>query len=312
MGRSSEATMVSFPSFEPSKISNGDRVDLSTGQPFYAIDGPDAHEIDDAIQITRRKGGFLVQVAIADGLKLADDNNSSFVDGAILKKQNKYYGDKVTRQIIPQEISNTLSLRTGENDALVIRQWLDDQGGNGRPTEIFSAKVKIIRTTYEEFGQQNAKKGPTDTYFDFYRNFRDWRGFKEKTLGRIVEQKGPASLGVRLVSSAMVLANTAVAQWADEQHLPIIYRCFSADEYRDEDAYYAHYIANPFPHMGIPGHKDGIKYTHVTSPLRRTADLLNHLQIGHLLAKKTLPYTQPELAIISAKLNPPPKLAIVA
>lgn len=316
MGRSPEAFATNPPVFEPSKISNGDRVDLNDGLPFYAIDGPDAHEIDDAIQIIRRKGGFLVQVAIADGLKLAEYNNSSFVEKAISKKHNKYYGDKVTKQILPTGISDALSLKTGENDTLVIRQWFDNYGYTSRPTEIFPATAGIIRTTYEEFGRQSSKTGPLGAYFDFYENFRDWNGLRKKSLGQIVAQKGPASLGISLVSSTMVLTNIAVANWADEQQLPIIYRQFSTNEYADDDISpeinYAHYVANPFPHMGITGHKDGVKYTHVTSPLRRTADLLNHLQIGHLLAKEVLPYSQPELATISAKLNPASKLATTA
>lgn len=289
------------------------RTGLTNNPPFFAIDGPHAHEIDDAIQISRLRGGFLVQVAVADGLKIAEEKFEERIEKAISRRQNKYYGDRVERRILDEDITEDLSLRTGSNDALVIKQWLGSDGQYGRPPEILPAKVSVERTTYENFGNLYDYKGPTKNYFDYYQQFRANYGLKQQHNWMIVDKKGPESLSKQVVRSAMILANIAVGQWAYKNKVPLLYQHFPVVEDANEglptQAGYASYVASPFLHYGIPEFKEGVIYPPTTSPLRRSADLVNHIQIGHHIAGKQLPFTRSDLEIISTRLNPSVKLA---
>lgn len=299
--------------FRPSKINDPFRIDLIDGHRFIAIDAPGAHEIDDAIRIRRLRGGFLMQVAIADGTKLAEESNRHIVEKAINKRENRYCRDKVTRRILPKAVSGQLSLQKGTNDALVISQKFTDEGEKFGNTEIFPALVNIKRTTYQAFGQDCVRKYQneiTNPYTDFYEIFRRTRNFRPKSIGNIIRERGIAGLSQRIVSASMILANISLAQWAQTNSVPILFREFSEDKEIDEDDYtpiHANYSPNPELHCGIPGFNDGVVYTHATSPLRRAADLVNHLQVAHALANNEAPFSTEEMKAIIINLNKRPK-----
>ncbi len=109
-----------------------------------------------------------------------------------------------------------------------------------------------------------------------------------------------------IISELMVLANNALAEFAQNHNLPLIYRSqdialpkeFSGIWHKPQDiAKVARCLSsattdtNPRPHVGL-----GLKaYSPVTSPLRRYVDLVNSAQILHYLYKGKELWTKDEL-----------------
>lgn len=297
-------------------------IDLTTYRlPFFAVDDRNPHEVDDAIRIDRLKnGGFLVESAIADGGQLA--GNNELVDEAIRKRHNRYYRDEVTRAILPNECVDRLQLKNGYNHATVIRQkftkTLEQQGD----VEIFPANVKVATMDYKGFGRQclleMTKPDHPAPFVDFLEKFRAERGLKRRAINPDSSPGNIRRHSIRMVGTFMVLANMAFAQWANQNDVPIIYREFPDGKQRNDDEdyiegnpIYANYTPDLLPHHGIAGFDSGILYTHVTSPLRRAADLLNHIQLTHALAKKEVPFNKNSLDEITVHLNDRTRLKAV-
>lgn len=302
--------------FWPTEIDEHQRVDLTEGPPFLAIDGPNPHEVDDAIRIDRlRKGGFLVEIAIADGFKLDGEPNSSIVGNAVALRHSTYRGDSVIRQMLPTVVTKLVELRPGINDALVIRQKFNADGERQGDADVVESKVRVLPTRYRDFGvelrRDQGPDDPTNSFLRFYENFRRWRGLKERKIGDC--DTTAEMYAKRIVATSMVVANIAVAEWAKANDLPIIFREFFPRELDEDTAFgRASYTTVPTPHFGLAGYADGIDYTHVTSPLRRASDLINHLQIGNFLAGTQLPYDLVALNDISAHLSSTQAIARVA
>lgn len=299
-----------YDHFVPWKENDARRVDLTHEPPFLAIDGPSARAIDDAIRIDRlQKGGFLIQVAIADCAVLGGDENTIHIERAINRKASLYTGKK-TKKVISSKVIDKIGLTGAISDAMIIRQEIGDNGQRLKDIDIFPGKVPIRRLTYSTFGEAclryNSPRAPTRNYTNFYRNFRSWCGLEDEPLAEIADTKGINSAGMRIVETSMFLANLAVAEWTQARDIPIIYREFSPYEHGQEAhrrPNYANYVANPLPFYGLPGFKNGVIYTHATSPLRRAADLINHLQIGHFMAKADMPFSKEDLRSISYDLS---------
>lgn len=124
-----------------------------------------------------------------------------------------------------------------------------------------------------------------------------------------------------LVSEMMILINSALAQYAKENHIPLIYRCqepselpeiLNKDEY--QPALYekvfrqmkpSRFSVKPEPHFGL-----GVScYAQISSPIRRYIDLVLQRQLLHYLQKQTLLYRENDLLKLYAATELQTKMA---
>ncbi len=290
------------------------RVDL-TRQEFLAIDPPGPYEVDDAIYVhrERRTGNFLVQVAVADGAQLAQPG---VLQRAISRGENIYASQRLIQRILPHGLVKKLELRNAEiYRALVISTRYDaDAELIPESTELLPAWVRVRDMTYAQFGEDflsswrwRLREHPTVAFHGAYRRRRADESGK---LDGVRTEKG----AMYLVSTHMAVANMAVSRWAAANGVRILHRNFPpmGDEAvvmrRDEQGRLvpcAWYSPRLVGHSGILGAfgQDATPYSHTTSPLRRAADLINHIQLGNVLAGKEVPYSERALESIGSHLN---------
>jgi ribonuclease R len=143
-------------------------------------------------------------------------------------------------------------------------------------------------------------------------------------------ERAADAAGHILVQELAIAANEAMATWAKERGVPILYRVHQAigdpSEARDllvqalgdatetgdavtwldelramfgKRMHRAEYSAEPAAHFGLNLHC----YTHASSPIRRYADLVTQRQIAAALGGGPLPHTREEIAAIAGHIN---------
>lgn len=289
------------------------RIDL-TRQEFLAIDPPGPYEVDDAIfvQRERRTGNFLVQVAVADGAQLAQP---AVLRRAIARGENIYASQRLVQRILPPPLVQKLELRNADLYRALVISTRYDRDGQLVPgsTELLPAWVRVRDMTYGEFGERflhslrwRMQQHPTVA---FHYAFRRTTG-QESDVASVCSEKG----AMHLVATHMAVANMAVSRWAAEHGVAILHRNFPPIDdasvmMRHDDkgrlVPCAWYSPRPVGHSGILGAfgRDTNPYSHTTSPLRRAADLVNHIQLGNVLAGKDAPFATRALDGIGSHLT---------
>jgi len=128
----------------------------------------------------------------------------------------------------------------------------------------------------------------------------------------IVDREAPSQI---LVSELMILANSLVAQFCTQQHIPIVYRGQAAPRetlpssptyepvlhYRQQRSMSPAKIGlEPMRHSSL-----GVEvYTTFTSPLRRYVDLLSHRQLRAYLQQGEPLYKEEQLRALLAEIEP--------
>ena len=131
-----------------------------------------------------------------------------------------------------------------------------------------------------------------------------------------------------IVQEFMILANAAVARWCAEQGIPLLYRNHTATPLAPPRDTLLRDLANTLAYpnafdaellnrrlrlvfnratygVTLEGHY-GLNlaaYTHVTSPIRRYADLINQRILKAVIRGKRPPYTREQLAAIAQQIN---------
>ncbi|MBI3328866.1 MAG: RNB domain-containing ribonuclease [Nitrospinae bacterium] len=129
---------------------------------------------------------------------------------------------------------------------------------------------------------------------------------------RTVDREAPSQI---LVSELMILANSLVAQFCTQQHIPIVYRGQAAPRetlpssptyepvlhYRQQRSMSPAKIGlEPMRHSSL-----GVEvYTTFTSPLRRYVDLLSHRQLRAYLQQGEPLYKEEQLRGLLAEIEP--------
>ncbi len=306
------------------------------------IDAEHSKDLDDAIHIERRGSEWLIQVSIADvgvGVPIGSKEDMR----AMRRVFTRYYGTS-NKPMLPRILSeDQYSLWEGkERPVLVISIRLSDQ------LEVLNTEIKQRRLTsqkklsyegvdtilkegdqpfYALLNQCKAialallesrrKRGALAIYDLNY----GWRTTEEGELVKLLpEQQHVANI---IVQEFMILANGAVAEYAAQKNIPILFRNHTAQAVAPErdrlmqDIQNA--IADPVrfsletvrkkmyvvlnratygPYL--EGHY-GLNlpfYTHFTSPIRRLADLVNHRILAAVICNDEPPYSMKELEAI--------------
>lgn len=246
---SSEALAeASFVKFDESETVG--RLDLRNEQ-IFTIDGADAKDLDDAINIKKTKNGWQLGVHIADVSHYVKAKTALDKE-AFERGTSVYFADRVI-PMYPEALSNGVcSLNSGE-DKLAFSAIIDlDNGGqmthyrfcktviNSKVRGVYSEVNKILDGTAEE--KIKEKYAPVEEHitlaYELYKLLKhnaDMRGVLRLDSREIrfeLDENGvckaicPRERGVaeEIIEHFMITANIAAAKFAKEKGLPFIYR----------------------------------------------------------------------------------------
>lgn len=221
--------------------------------PLVTIDPPDAKDHDDAVHADadpdpRNKGGFIVDVAIAD-VAFYVRPGSSLDRDALTRGNSVYFPDRVV-PMLPERISNDLcSLVPGQaRGALAVRLVIGSDGRkrthsfhrvlmrsaaklnyaqvqaaiDGRPDDLtgplLDHVLRPLYAAYEAVKRAREERDPLDLDIPERKILLKSDGTVDRV---IVPQRLEAH---RLIEEFMILANVAAAETLERKALPLIYR----------------------------------------------------------------------------------------
>jgi exoribonuclease R len=263
----------------------------------YAIDGPGARVIDDAISVRSEiaKNGThiaFINTYIADTALLGVNN--SYFDRAKSMGHTVYTGAK-TDHMMPSEVIDQLSLGGGgEEGSPAIAIKLKLQANRISILALERVRVNVNKTDYDEFANlysQGAVK-PINEIVDGYNLIR---GKSNSECNSINAHD--------VVATYMRLTNLSLARYAMINCIPWIYRSKKRGYYNHHDvrqAHRAHYTHRPRLHQGLG---NNLVYCHGTSPLRRFADHVDQLTLVAYLEGRPAPFDVDDIRDFSIELN---------
>ncbi len=316
-------------------------------KPFVSIDGETTKDIDDAFYLEKNEQGYKLTFAFACPAAFWDF--SSAFNKAISQRATSLYLPEATYHMLP-EVLGTGAYSLFEQiicPALIVECELDINA-NVLSVRPMRARVKVEKNlTYAQV--ENVLEGSCaenslaqyeqmlkDGYdlaqlllkkriennavifdkpepqltIEFKDNLPAYYEHVEVSLAHVV-QSTKAQL---LVSEYMVLANSSMAEWANDKEIPLLFRTQDVvipPEYagiwsRPEDiARIARSMSaaslelQARPHAGMGLHL----YAPMTSPLRRYSDLVNEAQVLSYLEKGSAHFSKDELAQVLLHLN---------
>lgn len=313
--------------------------------PFVSIDGITTKDIDDAFYLEKLDTGWKLTFALA--CPAASWSFGSAFDKVIRERGTSLYLPEATYHMLPESLgTKEFSLLEKEIRPAFVVECLLDADANLLSCEPKRARVKlqnnltythvedIINGEIQEESDQNemlkqayilaekllAKRISNNAVIfdkpepyltvEWKDNLPDYYENVEVKL-ELMDYTPKAQL---LVSEYMVLVNSAVAEWATEKEIPLLYRTQDIvipKEYagiwsRPEDiARIARSLssasletqARPHAGMGLTA------YAPITSPLRRYADLVNEAQILSYCEKGKALFSKEGLQAVLLTLN---------
>ena len=273
---------------------------------ILTFDGEDAEELDDALSVERlENGNILLGVHIASPLSLINENDILFDEAS--DRTSSIYLSNQTYPMFPKELSKDLiSLKSGNYRNAITYYFEIDRFGNVVDQKFIKSLIKVTRNmTYKEFDERlnfsDTNIDKTIHLLSVTSNFLS-RYYHEDPIYNAINRKNNnfsntnivgISNGGKVIESSMVFTNYMVSKYFKENNLPFIYRNHIIDEESkqkleeikknlNENDYskYIDIINNIYPKayydLDCNGHAGlGISnYCHITSPLRRFADII--------------------------------------
>lgn len=241
----------------PSRKDLAGRQDLRS-LPLVTIDGADAKDFDDAVQVERLSGGrgWLLRVAIADVSHYVPGRSA--VDAEALERGNSWYFPRSVEPMLPQALSNGLcSLKPHEDRLVMLAEIRFSPDGQPQAARFVPAVMRsAARLTYDQVKACLLDKDPAALatldenprskeilamlaeafrLYEVLRAARKARGSLDFDLpepeydfdgqGRVQKigfrKRNDAH---RLIEEFMIAANEAVARHLQESGLPFLYR----------------------------------------------------------------------------------------
>ncbi|HIW62122.1 MAG TPA: RNB domain-containing ribonuclease [Candidatus Stackebrandtia excrementipullorum] len=310
------------------------------------IDSPTTRDRDDAIWLNPHELGVDLWVHVAD--VAAHVTLGSYDDGKARRQcHTRYLPDRVIG-MLPTALEAAATLRPdADQPTLAIGVTLDHtlephairvQRGRlmhahqltyAQVTDILADSDHRLNTTLgqaKDLAHALLKRRRRDGALAFYDLYKGYATTEEGTVIRLADHQ--RHIGYLIVQEFMIAANAAVARWAAQQDLPILYRNHRtsavagdnrailddlavAQGSGDAAAYEllrerlgvvqraAEYGPTVLGHQGL----NLSTYTHATSPLRRYADLVNQRMLLACVDGEAPPYTADELAVVADEIN---------
>lgn len=238
-----------------------DREDVRS-LPLVTIDGADARDFDDAVQVEDRPGGgWLLRVAIADVshyVRPRGNGSTGALDAEALARGNSWYFPKSVEPMLPEVLSNGLCSLRPDVDRLAMMAEIPftAQGKPGKPRFAQVVMRSAARLTYDQVkacmldndaaALVNLRENPRgeevitmlQRAFALYAALRDarrQRGSLDFDLPEADSRLDEAGRVVwmghrqrhdahRLIEEFMIAANEAVARYLRDVGMPFLYR----------------------------------------------------------------------------------------
>ncbi len=246
--------------FDPAVLAEADTFKVPTGQipnnradyrdhTICTIDGEDAKDLDDAIEITKTPTGFLLTVHIADVAEYVQPNSE--LDRSAISRGTSIYLVNQVIPMLPPRLSDSLcSLQSDAPKLCLSAEIRLDQHGNVRETRLFESMIQSsYRATYTEVENDHlGKETPLpeavrimlrDAWdlkkvLDKRRQAEgkiDFPSTENKLIlenNKLVEIRPVEHLEAHeLIEQFMVLANEEVSKWLSVRNLDTVYRIHS-------------------------------------------------------------------------------------
>nr|WP_242011230.1 RNB domain-containing ribonuclease [Acetobacter fallax] len=278
--------------------------------PFITVDGPDSRDFDDAIWADRDGDGFRLIVAIADVAHYVRPGSAPDRE-ARQRGLSVYFTDRVIPMLPPELSDDLCSLRPGIDRLCVAFDIRIDSAGHQRDIQIQRCIMRSrARLTYDQL--QSMYEGAESVPGELPPGLIETLYAAHATLSAEGRKRGALSLerneyrvsiapdtrsltaapmapleSHRLIENFMVQANLAAARTMKSRRLPGIFRIHPAPP--DPEMVRANLMGEaPVPEKSVlPAASYSSTasahfalaldaYAHVTSPIRRYADLVCH------------------------------------
>lgn len=258
----------------------------------YAIDPPGSSEIDDAIDVVfdEDDAGRHARITtyIADAALVGAYPN--IVTQAAERGFSTYCGPN-RQSMLPKYVIEQLSLGAPLEDgvpAIAVRMKAYKHGAT--LCDIERVRVKVRSMTYRQFGYIALTGNKKAHDIVTASKMLSRKGNFDATLAQNTDPHN-------VVAQHMLLTNRLVARSMRSFDMPFIYR---DQQPRNVDKVnYAMYNDIPLPHesLKVP------QYCHFTSPLRRFADLANHINLAAIMDGKSPTFGTKETKEIATHIN---------
>ncbi len=277
----------------------------------WAVDPKYCSEADDAIAVEQTGDfTFIAKVHVADAGLLSREATILSDARALGWSEYALNGDAHTFMLPPAVHSlgldnNHYGLGT---PATTLAFELDTALMQTKVIDIYKSRVICNAMSYEEFDVLLAQGDPQARLLETCASY----------LNRVTDAAGTfpeQDHSKQVIAEYMIVANRLIAQQMRLHQVPWLYRNHSTvvpQSLRDPDI--SSLVVGVFDFMAAAGRgtygttpllHEGLgfePYSHFTSPLRRFADLVNHLTLDALLRGEKLPFTQVELNQIATEL----------
>ena len=286
---------------------------------ILTFDGEGANEIDDALSVKiLDNDNILLGVHIADPTD-AIDRDSIILDEAA-KRTTSIYLSNETYSMFPKELSkDLLSLKEGNYRPAITYYFEFDKKGKLVDYKFIKSIIKVNRNmTYDDFNKilimnSDDRLNNTINNLSYISNILE-KYYNKDPLYEEVNRKEKnitntniigSTSGEKVVESSMIFTNYIVSKYFKDNNLPFIYRNHNIDksyidelnlliknivneDNNDKSLLYIEMLKNMYPkavydinpkgHFGL-----GIdSYCHITSPLRRMADVIGLICLDRL------------------------------
>jgi len=287
----------------PDKKIRQDLTDLYT----VTIDDESTQDMDDAISMEKVLGGYNLGVHISDVASVLPTD--SILDKEAAYRTTSLYFPSGTIPMLPYELShNTCSLIVGQNRPCISCVFELDEAFEIKAIKIFPSLINVKRKySYDEAdvllenGDEFLNLFYQATVTNETKRYTDG-GFKisKKEVYLVLNEDGTLelkefdedSLSRTMIGETAIMANAAMAKFAKENNIPVIYRGQEApDETTDNIDSIPEGLAKDYvlrsqlkpsqqSFTPVPHHTLGVEqYIQATSPIRRYIDLCNQRQI---------------------------------
>lgn len=284
-----------------------------TDLPAYAIDDISSHDPDDAISY--RDG--ILYVHIADPASVVAFDSDADRE-ARSRGENLYLPEKVSH-MLPLEATDRFGLGLNDRSRALTFEIRFDENDMPELITFYPSLLAVERRTYENASDilDSPDWQPLQRQLTAFKEARKKNNavfIRLPEVNIVIDPEGelhfnpcPVTPEREFVANCMLVTGAAVAKWADKNDIPMP---FVRQEPPDttpvpeEEATLCSMFAlrrscHPGTTDTLPGLHAGLglePYTRVTSPLRRYADLLAHMQLRRYLAGEEL-LTSDELTL---------------
>ncbi len=316
-------------------------------KPFVSIDGETTKDIDDAFFVEKNENGWKVTFALACPAAYWDFSSS--FSRHISQRATSIYLPEATYHMLPETLgTGAYSLFEQVMCPSLVLECELDAEANLISTKPMRARVKVEKNmTYTQVEDILEGRNADKNFEKYTQMLLDGHELSQLLLKKRIENNAvifdkveplfsiefkdnlpeyyenvevslthaeQAPKAQLLVSEYMVLANSSMAEWANDKEIPLLFRTQDIvipPEYagiwsRPEDiARIARSLSaaslelQARPHAGMGLHV----YAPMTSPLRRYSDLVNEAQILSYLEKGSPHFSEAELTQVLLHLN---------